>query len=312
MSGMPSRGLIRTLFTAWVIPCTIGGMRFFHRLLFLVLTLGFGSPAYAWGAKGHRVIGALAGEHLTAAAQAAINELLEGDDLATAATWADEMRSAQDNPAFWSNYSANWHYVNIAPGVDYINSDKNPRGDAYMALETFSAILRDEPVPAGPVRDGLEFYFGSADMQQVAVKRFALKFLIHILGDLQQPLHSGYAVDRGGNDVDVFWFGQSSNLHTLWDTQLIEQQDLSYTELARLLDTRISRMPASEIRSLESAPPLDWIGEAQGRLEQIYARHADSTQLGYNYAAEFTPTVNAQLVKGGLRTAYILNSIFGG
>lgn len=294
----------------WVIPCSIGGMRLFP--LSFLLTLSFSSSAYAWGAAGHRVIGELAQERLTVAARAAVNAILEGEDLATVSTWADQMRGSQDNAGFWSDYAANWHYVNIAPGADYTQSNKNPRGDAYMALETFTAILLDSPVPAGPVRDGLELYYGSLTTNKTEVTRFALKFLVHILGDLQQPLHSGYASDRGGNAVDVFWFGQRSNLHSVWDSQLVEQPDLSYADLARHLGNRIRRTPASAIRVLESAEPLDWIREGHMMLDRIYAWHADTNQLGNDYAAEFVPTMEAQLVKGGLRTAYILNRIFGG
>ncbi len=167
----------------------------------VVLTLGCAHTALGWGAKGHRVIGVLAEEHLTAAARAAVNEILDGEDLATVSTWADDMRSSPDNREFWSDYSAVWHYVNVAPGVSYADSEKNPRGDAYVAVATFIAILRDEAVPAGPVREGLEFYFGDLAARKTDVRRFALKFLVHILEDLQQPVHSGYADDRGGNDV---------------------------------------------------------------------------------------------------------------
>jgi hypothetical protein len=265
----------------------------------------------AWGQNGHRVIGALAEERLTDTARSAVEEILKGEDLATVSTWADEMRSAPDNPEFWATRAANWHYVNIAPGETYASSKKNPRGDAYVALETFIAILRDAPVPAGPVRDGLEFYFGDLAARKAEVRTFALKFLVHILGDLQQPLHSGYAADRGGNDVRLSWFGQTSNLHAIWDTQLIEQQDLSYTELAKRLSRRLARMPTAEIRALESAAPLTWIEESQGLLEHIYAQHAGSTDLSYAYADEFRPAVEARLVSGGLRTAYVLNSLFG-
>jgi hypothetical protein len=280
--------------------------------LLVLLILAGSNLASAWGANGHRVIGALAQENLTAAARAAVNEILAGEDLATVSTWADEMRSTQDNPEFWSRYAANWHYVNITPGATYPSSAKSDRGDAYVALETFVAILRDEPVPEGPVREGLEFYYGDLAAHKAEVKAFALKFLVHILGDLQQPLHSGFAHDRGGNDARVTWFGESSNLHSVWDTQLVQQPDLSYTELARRLSDRIGRTPASGIRLLESAAPLAWIDEAQGMVERIYARHGDATELGYAYAAEFMPTVEAQLIKGGLRTAYVLNNLFGG
>ncbi len=284
---------------------------FIHKLLFL-FALCASTEAYAWGAKAHLVIGKLAEERLTPATRAAVAEILAGDELATATLWADEMRQAQDKPEFWTRYAANWHYVNITQGGDYDSTPKNPRGDAYEALQTFAAILLDEHVPAGPVSEGLEVYFGRLDLRPVEVKRFALKFLLHILGDLQQPLHSGYASDRGGNEIDVSWFGQRTNLHSLWDTLLLDRQQRSADEIARRLNERIGRTPASDVRAMESADPLTWMMESQRTLDRMYATHAGNTDFSDAYAAQFVPTVETQLVKGGLRTAYFLNSIFGG
>ena len=282
------------------------------RMLLIIATLAVASPAFAWGTKGHRVIGALAQERLTEAARAAVTEILEGEDLALATTWADEMRGSRDNPRFWSEYAGNWHYVNIPAGEDYASTEKNPRGDAYVALETFAAIVAGKPAPEGPVREGLELYFGDLAARDVEVRRFALKFLLHIVGDLQQPLHSGYADDRGGNDVDVTWFGTATNLHALWDTELVEYQDLGYTVYARRLGARIARTPRSDVRFWESAAPLTWIAEGQRTLERIYKYQETGTAFDFEYAAAFVPTAELHLVKGGLRTASLLNSLFGG
>jgi hypothetical protein len=202
--------------------------------------------------------------------------------------------------------------VNIAQRSDYSSSAKNPRGDAYMAMQTFTAILLGEPVPSGPVLEGLKLYFDEFDTRSLEVKQFALKFLLHIVGDLQQPLHSGFAEDRGGNQIELTWFGEAANLHTLWDTLLLEQQKRSAEQIRRRLSERIGRTPASDIRTMESADPLVWMKESQRLLERIYAKHSDNNEFGDAYAAEFVPTAEAQLVKGGLRTAYFLNSIFGG
>ncbi|MES2623694.1 MAG: S1/P1 nuclease [Pseudomonadota bacterium] len=280
----------------------------------LLIIIGFcASPGtYAWGTKAHRVIGMIAEDRLTPAAQAAVNEILAGDDIVEATIWADRMRDAQDNPDFWRGYASNWHYVNIAPGEDYASSEKDPRGDAYMALQTFSAILLDEPVPSGPIKEGLELYFGQLDTKRMEVRQFALKFMLHLLGDLQQPLHSGYESDRGGNDVTLEWFGRSTNLHSIWDTLLLEQQDRSAEQIARRLNERIDHTPASDIRNMESSDPQVWMKESQRLLGRIYARHSRNKKLNDSYTAEFVPTVELQLVKGGLRTAYFLNSIFGG
>jgi hypothetical protein len=280
--------------------------------LFLLVAAALSGPAYAWGAKGHRVIAVLAEERLTDATRAAIAAILENEDLASASVWADAMRASRDRPEFWSDYAADWHFVNIAPGEDYASSEKNPRGDAYAALQTFVAILLDEPVPAGPVQEGLERYFGDLDARKPEVRRFALKFLVHILGDLQQPLHSGYASDRGGNAIAVSWFGTATNLHSVWDTRLVEYTDSSEQQLVRRFSNRIRRTPASDVHYMESAAPLVWIDESRAMLERIYAQPAEGTELGRRYTAQFVPTVDTQLVKGGLRTAYVLNSIFGG
>jgi hypothetical protein len=281
-------------------------------VLFLIATYTFSGPARAWGTQGHRVIAALAEERLTEAARAAITSILEGEELSSAATWADEMRASRDNPRFWSDYAADWHFVNIAPGADYASSAKSPRGDAYVALQTFVAILLDEPVPAGPVQDGLELYFGDLAARKPEVQRFALKFLIHIIGDLQQPLHSGYESDRGGNAIAVSWFGASTNLHSVWDARLLEYTDISEQQRVRRFSNRIGRTPASDVYYMESAAPLVWIEEAHDLLDRIHARHPASGELGRRYTAQFVPTVDTQLVKGGLRTAYVLNSLFGG
>jgi hypothetical protein len=284
----------------------------FQFVALLLLAVGANSRCLAWGANGHRIIGALAQQYLTASTQAAVSEILQGDDLVMASTWADEMRSSTDNVEFWTQRSSPWHYVNIRAGESYATSEKHPMGDALMAIETFSAILQDKPIPQGPVREGLEFHFGDLQSREQEVKAFSLRFLIHILGDLQQPLHSGYDGDRGGNDVTLRWFGETTNLHTLWDSLLVAHAGLSYSEYAQRLSSRLSRMPASDIRGMERGDPDLWAQEAQHLLGGIYAGHRGNTELGYDYAARFTPTVELQLVKGGVRTAHFLNSLFGG
>lgn len=286
--------------------------RFLFFTLLVALALNPAGAAYAWGTKAHLVIGMLATERLTPAARAAVEEILAGDDLASATLWADQMRGSSDNREFWTTYAANWHYVNIPKTGDYSSSEKNPRGDAYTAMQTFVAILQNDSVPAGPVLDGLKSHFDGFDAQAPEVREFALKFLLHIIGDLQQPLHSGFAEDRGGNQIELQWFAEPANLHSLWDTLLVEQQNRSAEELTRRLSERIGRTPASDVRTMESADPLIWMQEDRRLLERIYAKLSDNNEFGDAYAVEFVPSVEAQLVKGGLRTAYFLNSIFGG
>lgn len=269
-------------------------------------------PVFAWGSKGHRIIGALAEERLTATARMEITRLLGNDDLAVTAIWADEMRGAQDNTAFWSDYAATWHYVNIPAGGSYATARKEPHGDALLALATFSAILLNEPLPAGGVQDGLKLYFKGNDLHSTEVKRFALKFLVHILGDLQQPLHGGHADDRGGNAIEFTWQGRKTNLHSLWDSGLLDYNKVDEATYARRLRSRLERVPASDLRGYEQADAATWLRESARTLERIYAHMPDGRVNEKDYAAEFVPTVELQLLKGGVRTAWFLNNIFGG
>ena len=268
--------------------------------------------AQAWGPKGHRIIAALANERLLPATQTSVAALLGTDDLAAASTWADEMHGTTDNARFWTDHAAQWHFVVLPPGYDYTSAPKHPQGDAIIALETFTAILLGQPLPESTVAKALADYFPDFDPHSPEVKRFALKFALHIIGDLQQPLHAGYATDDGGNSVDVLWQGESTTLHRLWDSQLLEYAGIEEPAYVRRLRSRIDRTPRSDIGVMENSGPLQWLDESVIMLERIHRHDGESLHLGDDYAAQFVPTVESQLVKGALRTAWYLNNIFGG
>jgi hypothetical protein len=280
-------------------------------LLFLLLATA-SCPADAWGSRGHRIIAALAAQQLTPATKSAISGLLGSDDLLAAATWADDMRAAQDNPAFWSDYANHWHFVNLPVGGNYSASLKSPSGDAVTALAAFSAILLDRPVPKGPVNTGLRHYFGATDLHAPAVKSFALKFLIHLVADLHQPLHSGYASDHGGNDIKLDWHGKPTNLHAVWDSLLLEQVPESETDYIARLSNRIQHTPPPAISRLQTTDVNLWLRESSELLERIHAHLPAGQTLNNLYATEFTTTVDDQLVKAAVRTAWYLNKLFAG
>ena len=164
--------------------------------------------AFSWGKTGHRVVGQIAENHLSPKAAAAVRDLLGPDSLAEIANWADEIRS---DPS-WKRADP-WHYVNIPDGETYEAMTKNPAGDIIVAMKRFEATLRN---PAAPKEERIQ----------------ALKFLVHMIGDIHQPLHAGKRDDLGGNRVSVHWFRsvEATNLHTVWDDLIIEQEKLSFTE----------------------------------------------------------------------------------
>lgn len=161
-----------------------------------LLTALLPSPVLAWGQNGHRIIGQLAEERIDGKTRAEIEQIIGKESLAEAATFADEERS---NPApFWQKEASPWHYVTVPAGQNYSDVGAPEEGDAFSALQKFTATLRDPNA-------------SKAD------KAVALRFVVHIVGDLHQPLHVGDGTDRGGNDLKVKFFGKSTNLHSVWD-----------------------------------------------------------------------------------------------
>ena len=241
------------------------------------------TPAQAWGPVGHRITGAIADDNLSGVARAHVHLLLGTQDLAEAATWPDDMKS--DPAEYWQKKAGPWHYVTVRQGDSYQSKDAPPEGDAMSALDGFTATLRN---PKSSIED----------------KRLALRFIIHIIGDLHQPLHAGGGDDRGGNDVQVTWFGRSTNLHSVWDSAMIEQRSLSYSEYAQWLSRTIS--PEQVIDWSDPAPSV-WIAESIALRRTVYP--ADPA-ISWDYAYKHRLAMDDRLKRGGIRIAAYLNWLF--
>lgn len=254
-----------------------------HRRALLLAALALSAPAYAWGPIGHRITGAIADENLSGVARANVRVLTGSEDLAEAATWPDDQKS---NPApFWQKQASPWHYVTVREGDDYQASDAPAEGDAMTALNRFTVTLRD---PMASIED----------------KRLALRFVIHIIGDLHQPLHAGGGDDRGGNDFKVTWFGKASNLHSVWDSGMVEQRSLSYSEYAGWLSRSIT--PEQTIAWTDPTPSV-WIRESIALRKTIYPT---DTNLSWDYAYQHRGELDDRLKRAGIRIAAYLNRIF--
>ena len=139
-------------------------------------------------------------------------------------------------------------------------------------------------------------------------RALALRFIIHIIGDLHQPLHVGNGTDRGGNDVEVMWFGEQSNLHSVWDSKIIDRQGLSFTEYTQRLDQRLT---AEQTISRWDARPETWIGESAKLRDGLYPGTGEqSSALGYAYQYKHLPTVETRLLQSGIRIAAYLDVLF--
>lgn len=131
--------------------------------------------------------------------------------------------------------------------------------------------------------------------------------LVHLVGDLHQPLHVGTGEDRGGNDIKVTYFNQNTNLHTVWDTKIVDDKNLSYTELSKHLNRRATK---SLIADYQNVPMGNWLQEAVNLRPIIYDL-PDNNRLFYPYGYKTYPVIECRLLAGGIRLAGILNGIFG-
>ncbi len=258
------------------------------RIVIILITVLFINiaPAKAtdyWGRNGHRATGQIAEKYLSKKAKKHIDEILNGESLAFVSTWGDEIKS---DPSY-RKYSA-WHYVNFPFGGSYATSEKSNKGDLIVGINTCIAELKNKNTNAED-------------------KAFYLKFLVHLMGDLHQPLHIGIAEDKGGNDFQVQWFGDGTNLHSVWDTKIIEDYEMSYRELAY----NTKKLSKQQIEAIKSGDLIDWVNESRTLCEDVYENTEVGQKLGYEYMYKYIDVLRFQLQKGGIRLASVLNEIFG-
>lgn len=238
------------------------------------------APALAWGKEGHRVVAAIADNYLGPRARGGVRKILGTETLAEASNWPDFMRADPDE--FWQKTASPWHYVTVE-GAAY--STAPAAGDAVTALQRFVKIVRDEKAP-------------------LKERQLALRFIIHIVGDLHQPFHAGNGKDRGGNDVKVTWFGKPTNLHSVWDGEMVDEEGLSFSELAKQLNDRVT--PEQQV-AWTTADPKAWIARDVSVRDGLYPA---SPSIGYDYVFAHQALVDEQLERGGLDLAAYLNWVF--
>ncbi|PCI31933.1 MAG: S1/P1 Nuclease [Alphaproteobacteria bacterium] len=251
--------------------CLLGGLA--------VLTT---ASAQAYEKTGHRVVAELAERHLTMTTWENVRKILGNHSLASVANWADEMKSNPDD--YWRRVNV-YHYLNVPAGQTFENTERNPEGDVLSAYEEFTATLKSDTATA-------------------AEKEHALKFLVHIVGDMHQPMHFGHASDHGGNRVKVMWFDEVTDLHSVWDIFLVDKEKLSFTEWSNFLD----KASPEQITTYQQATPIDWVHEGLELRDVVYA--VGDRDFSWGYVYKYRPVIRKQLLKGGMRLAGVLNGIF--
>ncbi len=256
-----------------------------NRIALALLASLVPTVCFAWGRDGHRITGYIAENFLKPHARAAVGELLDGKSLADVSTWADEIKR---DPSY--RWASPLHYTNIEPGADAFDMQRDcpEKGCVVSAIIKYSRVLRDK----------------TASREQ---RVEALKFLVHFVGDIHQPLHAGLARDRGGNDIKVTFFENRTNLHSLWDSGMIRRPKKGWSEYSTDLAGTVTPQRMTAWTTLD---PADWVTESNKlALSHAYAVPKDG-QIGQAYFNRNMPVVNEQLAKAGMRLAALLNAIF--
>ena len=257
----------------------------------LVALLLSSTAVFAWGYTAHHVIAEIAEQFLEPQTVHKVRALLEVENvtkLAEVSTWADAIRTQRPE-------TASWHYVDIPihppqGGVQgYDRSRDCPHDDCVVAkIVQFEGVLADQRLP---------------DRQRLE----ALKYLVHFIGDLHQPLHVSNDNDRGGNEIAVTFMGQPTNLHAVWDTSIIEAA-VRRDERGYAIKLTQDITP-DKITSWSSSDPAAWANEGyEIAANMIYQELPHSGALPDSYEAEALPIVNEQLERAGVRLAMVLNS----
>ena len=249
--------------------------------------------AYAWGSKGHDVVAAIAEQNLTRKAKKNISKLLDGKSIVYYSSWMDNIQ----NSPYWENgynKTKTWHYANVDKGETYETMKKEPAGDVVNGLEMLTDQLMNN-------------YDNLTDSMRVDY----LKMIVHMVGDLHCPMHAGRLSDRGGNQVKVMWFREETNLHSVWDSKIIESaRKWSYSEWRDQLDRTTRKYRKSVMRGTYE----EWFAQTVEGAAEIYdyvERNGEIVPvLSYQFVYDFSPLLEEQLLLAGYRLAYVLNNIF--
>jgi len=248
-------------------------------LSFLLLTISLS----AYDAVGHRIVADIAYQNLTKKARLQVDNVLGKHGIIFEATWADEVRSDKKYA-----YSYKWHFQNLRDSLtsndlkQLLDNPKSQGEHLFFAIDTLKQRLQTDKKDAE-----------------------ALKFLVHFVADLHQPMHLGRLQDLGGNKVSTNWFGKTINLHSLWDSYIIESNKMSYSEYSRYLQDKFEPSKAA----IKKYSVLQSVEASYAIRTQIYQYDYSNTN-NYHYVYFFAEKQDEMLYRGGIQLANILNTIY--
>jgi hypothetical protein len=240
--------------------------------------LGISRPCQAWDASGHAMVAEVARRHLDKNVLDSVQHYLGIGSFADAATWMDEIRK---EPVY--DYMKPWHYVNIDADKTYVATEQ---ANIINALQTAISDLKNK---------------NKHSFKEI---RTSLRILFHLVGDLHQPLHVGYGSDKGGNDVVVNILSRRSNLHRVWDIDILEAKTITADDCDKLA---LSLNP-EELKRAQRIDVIAWMEGSRALLPRVY--DFKDGLITKDYVNQNAPLAAAQIALAGIRLASVLNDTF--
>jgi len=249
--------------------------------LAVALTIAIISPkqSYGWGNKGHAMVSEIAFSFLDNGTKARVQKVLGAMTIEEAGNWMDNLRSDHNY-----DYMKTWHYLNLDKGAQYVpNTDNNIINALAKAIDALDhkSKLNDSEIKANVL------------------------IVFHLVGDMTMPLHVGYGADRGGNTIQVTYEGHTSNLHRVWDSEIIEREKITTEDCLAFYKT----MGKEEINENEKINVQDWMNEPRALLDNVYNIPAGNA-IDQAYIDRNKSIVEQQLVVAGIRLAAVLQEVF--
>ncbi|XP_020191626.1 endonuclease 2 [Aegilops tauschii subsp. strangulata] len=286
-------------------------------LLVAVVVAALPAPSLGWGVDGHLIICQIAQGRLSDAAAKAVNELLPsgaGGNLSSLCSWADRVR-------FRYHWSAPLHFIDVPDNVCSYSYDRDCKDEEGVKGRCVAGAINNYTSQL--------LTYGSSSLSPSSKSSGqynlteALLFLSHFMGDIHQPLHCGFASDRGGNTIDVHWYRRKTVLHHVWDVSIIQTAEKDYYdegagEFVDALNKNITGAWSDKVQEWEecaknqTACPDKYGSESiTAACDSAYKGVTEDSTLSDEYFGSRLPVVNLRLAQGGVRLAATLNRIFG-
>jgi hypothetical protein len=256
------------------------------RFLIASLCVTISLSLISWGFKGHKAIATIAYNHLHFNVIPVVSNVLHGQSMSDVSSWADEVRNTPEYKE-----TGPWHFINLPLGLSFGEFEKavknDPSPNLYSAIINCENTLRQkDAVPAK--------------------KENALKFLIHFVGDAHQPMHVSRKEDKGGNTIQVRFGDQGTNLHSLWDSKLIDHEAFTDADIVNKYDNATEEQE----KKWQNDNPIIWLWESYQISTKLYSEVATNRHIDEQYYKSHINIVHQRIDQAGIRLAGVLNTIF--